>query len=124
MSSMFVRGCDFGGGGVSGGVAKRVGVSPATVQRIWSSRGLQPHRADTFKVSAAELGRLGDGWPGSLRPPEKAQAGCEAIERAAALAGRYIEPDHFGMSLAVTDGEWPAEVAAAARRRRPDLDPA
>ncbi|MDT5139290.1 MAG: hypothetical protein QOD58_3552, partial [Mycobacterium sp.] len=39
-------------------------------------------------------------------------------------AGRQIEPDHFGISLAVADGELPAELAAAIRRRRPDLDPA
>ena len=32
-------------------MAKRVGVSSATVQRIWSDLGLQPHRVDTFKVS-------------------------------------------------------------------------
>ncbi len=29
----------------------QVGVSPATVQRIWSARGLQPHRVETFKLS-------------------------------------------------------------------------
>ena len=27
------------------------GVSPATVQRIWSARGLKPHRVKTFKLS-------------------------------------------------------------------------
>ena len=32
-------------------MAKKVGVSPATVQRIWSNLGLKPHRVDTFKVS-------------------------------------------------------------------------
>lgn len=32
-------------------MAKRVGVSSATAQRIWSDVGLQPHRVDTFKVS-------------------------------------------------------------------------
>ena len=32
-------------------MAEWVGVSPATVQRIWSELGLQPHRLDTFKVS-------------------------------------------------------------------------
>jgi hypothetical protein len=26
-------------------------VSPATGQRIWSARGLKPHRVDTFKLS-------------------------------------------------------------------------
>jgi transcriptional regulator with XRE-family HTH domain len=32
-------------------MAKRSGVSPATVQRIWSARGLKPHLVDTFKIS-------------------------------------------------------------------------
>ena len=32
-------------------MAKRVGVSSATVQRIWSDLGLAPHRVETFKVS-------------------------------------------------------------------------
>jgi probable F420-dependent oxidoreductase len=70
------------------------------------------------------IGALGDGWLGSFLTPAEAREGRQAIERAAAEAGRQIEPDHFGISLAVTDGEIPAELAAAARRRRPDLDPA
>ncbi|WP_297793298.1 TIGR03854 family LLM class F420-dependent oxidoreductase [Mycobacterium sp.] len=69
------------------------------------------------------IGALGDGWLGSFLTPAEAKAGREAIERAAAQAGRRIEPDHFGISLAVSDGDLPAELAAAARRRRPDLDP-
>src|SRR5450756_2663409 len=32
-------------------MAKAVGGSPATVQRIWSGRGLKPHLAKTFKLS-------------------------------------------------------------------------
>ena len=32
-------------------MAKAVGVSPATVQRIWSGRGLKPHLVKTFKLS-------------------------------------------------------------------------
>jgi probable F420-dependent oxidoreductase len=69
------------------------------------------------------IGALGDGWLGSFVTPAEARAGREAIEDAAAQAGRQIEPDHFGINLAVTDGELPAEVAAAVRRRRPDVDP-
>src|SRR3984957_11549468 len=34
-------------------MAKAKGVSPATVQRIWSARGLNPHRVATFKLSNA-----------------------------------------------------------------------
>jgi len=32
-------------------MAKAQGVSPATVQRIWSARNIQPHRVKTFKLS-------------------------------------------------------------------------
>lgn len=32
-------------------MAKATGVSPATVQRIWSARGLKPHLVRTFKLS-------------------------------------------------------------------------
>jgi probable F420-dependent oxidoreductase len=69
------------------------------------------------------IGALGDGWLGSFLTPDEARAGREAIERAASEAGRHIEPDHFGISLAVADGELPPGLVAAARRRRPDLDP-
>jgi probable F420-dependent oxidoreductase len=69
------------------------------------------------------IGALGDGWLGSFLTPDEARAGREAIEHAAAQAGRHIDSDHFGISLAVADGGLPTEVAAAARRRRPDLDP-
>lgn len=73
------------------------------------------------------IGALADGWLGSFLTPAEAKAGREAIERAAAQAGRHIEPDHFGISLALeerADGELSPELAAAARRRRPELDPA
>lgn len=69
------------------------------------------------------IGEFGDGWLGSFLTPAEARAGREAIEHAAADAGRRVEPDHFGISLAVVEGEVPAELAAAARRRRPDVDP-
>ena len=69
------------------------------------------------------IGALGDGWLGSFLTPDEARSGRAAIERAASEAGRHIEADHFGISLAVAGGEVPAELIAAARRRRPDLDP-
>lgn len=70
------------------------------------------------------IGALADGWLGSFITPDEARAGREAIQRAAAEAGREIEPDHFGISLAVAGGELSPELAAAAQRRRPDVDPA
>ena len=32
-------------------MAAQVGVSPATVQRVWAARGLKPHQVKTFKLS-------------------------------------------------------------------------
>lgn len=32
-------------------MAKKTGVSPAQVQRIWAARGLKPHQVDAFKLS-------------------------------------------------------------------------
>jgi probable F420-dependent oxidoreductase len=69
------------------------------------------------------IGALADGWLGSFLTPAEARTGREAIQRAPAEAGRHIEPDHFGISLAVADGALPAEVADAVRGRRPDVDP-
>ncbi|BCI53364.1 LLM class F420-dependent oxidoreductase [Mycolicibacterium litorale] len=69
------------------------------------------------------IGRLGDGWLGSFLTPEEARRGREAIERAAADAGRHIEADHFGISLAVADGELGDQTVEVVRRRRPDVDP-
>ena len=69
------------------------------------------------------IGELGDGWLGSFLTPAEARDAREQIERAAQRAGREIEDDHFGINLAVSDGGVPAELAAAVRRRRPDVDP-
>lgn len=69
------------------------------------------------------IGTLADGWLGSFLTPAEARDGREAIQRAAGEAGREIEPDHFGISLAVAEGELPGELLAAVRRRRPDVDP-
>jgi probable F420-dependent oxidoreductase len=69
------------------------------------------------------IGRLGDGWLGSFLTPEEARRGREQIERAAHDAGRRIERDHFGISLAVADGELTDQMVDVVRRRRPDVDP-
>jgi probable F420-dependent oxidoreductase len=70
------------------------------------------------------IGALGDGWLGSFLTPAEAGDARRAISAAAAAAGRDIEPDHYGINLAVGDGDLPAPVLAAVRKRRPDLDPA
>jgi transposase len=59
-------------------MAALVGVSPATVQRIWSARGLQPHRVRTFKLSNDPRfeEKLVDVVGLYLNPPEKAAVLC------------------------------------------------
>ena len=70
------------------------------------------------------IGAFGDGWLGSFLTPIEARRAREDIIAAAEAAGRVIEPDHYGINLAVGSGELPEPVLAAIRRRRPDLDPA
>lgn len=69
-------------------------------------------------------GRLGDGWLGSFLTPAEAWAAREQIQAAAAEAGREVDPEHFGISLAVAEDSIPAELALAVSRRRPGVDPA
>jgi len=59
-------------------MAAAQGVSPATVQRIWSARGLRPHKVKTFKLSNDKRfeDKLVDVVGLYLDPPEKAVVLC------------------------------------------------
>jgi transposase len=59
-------------------MAQQVGVSPATVQRIWSARGLKPHLVKTFKLSNDQRfeDKLVDVVGLYLNPPEQAVVLC------------------------------------------------
>jgi probable F420-dependent oxidoreductase len=70
------------------------------------------------------IGRLADGWLGSFLTPAEARDAVATINAAADEAGREVEQDHFGTSLAIAFDGIPDALAAAARRRRPDTDPA
>ena len=74
------------------------------------------------------VGRLADGWLGSLLTPAEAGEAVKLIQDAAAEAGREVEEDHFGLSLPVTlagNGQGiPDALLASIRRRRPEADPA
>jgi probable F420-dependent oxidoreductase len=70
------------------------------------------------------VGRFADGWLASFITPAEAAAGRAAIKEAAAEAGREVEEDHYGISLAVATEGIPDALTAAARERRPDADPA
>ncbi|HEX5404469.1 MAG TPA: TIGR03854 family LLM class F420-dependent oxidoreductase [Pseudonocardiaceae bacterium] len=92
-----------------------VGPRPAKPLDIWLG-GAAP-------AAMERIGRLADGWLGSFLSPDQARKGREAIQAAAHAAGREIEPDHFGLSLAVaTDGIPPALIQTA-HERRPGTDP-
>ena len=70
------------------------------------------------------VGRLADGWLGSLLTPAEARQAVATINQAAADAGRHVDDDHFGLSIPVVlDGDIPDAQIAAIRRRRPDIDP-
>lgn len=70
------------------------------------------------------VGRLADGWLGSFLTPAEAGSAREQIQAAAAEAGREVDPEHFGISLALAEDSIPAELALAVSRRRPGVDPA
>ncbi len=93
-----------------------VGALPAKPLDIWLG-GSAP-------AGLRRVGRLADGWLGSLLTPAEAGAAVAVIQEAAAEARREVEPDHFGLSLPVALTGIPPALAASIHRRRPDADPA
>jgi transposase len=59
-------------------MAAEAGVSPATVQRVWTARGLKPHLVETFKLSNDRRfeEKLVDVVGLYLNPPDKAVVLC------------------------------------------------
>jgi transposase len=59
-------------------MAKAVGHAPSTIHRIWRAFGLQPHRAETFKLSSDPLfvEKVRDIVGLYLSPPERAVVLC------------------------------------------------
>jgi probable F420-dependent oxidoreductase len=92
-----------------------VGALPAKPLDIWLG-GSAP-------AGLRRIGRLADGWLGSLLTPQEAGAAVRVIQEAAAGAGREVDPDHFGLSLPVAFGGVPAALAASIARRRPGVAP-
>jgi len=93
-----------------------IGPLPAKPLDIWLG-GSAP-------AGLRRVGRLADGWLGSLLTPAEARDAVATINAAADQAGRAVDQDHFGTSLAVAFGGIPDVLAASIRRRRPDADPA
>jgi len=93
-----------------------VGTLPGKPLDIWLG--------GTAPAGLRRVGRLADGWLGSLLTPEEAGAAVRVINEAADAAGREVEPDHFGLSIPVAFGPVPAALAASIARRRPGTAPA
>jgi probable F420-dependent oxidoreductase len=68
------------------------------------------------------VGRLGDGWLPSFCTPETVAEGRVVVEKAAAEAGRAIDPEHFGAMVFYARTETPSEYARAIAKRR-GVDP-
>lgn len=108
------------GGESAGGGQYRLGglASPArSVQEpleIWFG-GRAP-------AALRRVGRSADGWLGAAVTAAEAGPARQEIERAAAAAGRRIDPEHFGLSIPYAPTEAAAASAeVAGRRRRPDV---
>ena len=69
------------------------------------------------------VGRVADGWLGAQLTPAETGIARGRIQEAAARAGREVDPEHFGLSIAYTHGEAPADVLRAIAARRRDVDP-
>jgi probable F420-dependent oxidoreductase len=93
-----------------------VGVLPAKPLDIWLG-GSAP-------AGLRRVGRLADGWLGSLLTPAEAGAAVGIIQEAAADAGRAVDDDHFGLSVPVALDGIPDALLASIHRRRPEADPA
>src|SRR5580704_19028699 len=93
-----------------------IGPKPAKPLDIWLG-GSAP-------AALRRVGRLADGWLGSLLTPAEAGEAVKLIQDAAAAAGREVEEDHFGLSVPVTFYGIPDPLLASIRRRRPEADPA
>ncbi len=81
-----------------------IGPKPAKPLDIWLG-GFAP-------AGLRRAGRYADGWLASFITPQEALHGRLAIETAAAEAGREIEEDHYGISIALATDDIPAELIA------------
>jgi probable F420-dependent oxidoreductase len=71
----------------------------------------------------SRVGRLADGWLGALMDPARAVTLRTEIEGHATRAGRTIDPEHFGMSIAYARQADDLERAPRLRRRGPSVTP-
>lgn len=93
-------------------------IQPPTVQQP-----LEFWVAGSVPAAQRRAGRLSDGWLTSLLTPDEAAQGREVVEAAAEQAGRRVDPEHFGVSLAYAEGEIPHGLVETIATRRPGIDP-
>jgi probable F420-dependent oxidoreductase len=93
-------------------------VSPRPVQdplEVWLGGLAEP--------ALERCGRLADGWLGAACTPAQARAAKTTIDRAAQEAGRAIDPEHFGLSIAYTHVPLDDRQRTALTARNPGVDP-
>lgn len=69
------------------------------------------------------VGRIADGWLGAQLTPSESEAARGRIQEAASVAGREVDPEHFGMSIPYARVTPEAGLLAPLAARRPDVDP-
>ena len=67
-------------------------------------------------------GRIADGWLGAQLTPAEAGRAREQIQLAADHAGREVDPEHFGLSIAYARTEPDPDLLRTTQQRRPDVD--
>jgi transposase len=82
-------------------MAARAGVSSSTVQRIWSARGIKPHRVETFKLSNDPQfeEKLVDVVGLYVNPPENAIVLCMDESPSMQSPAKTGTPRHLGVTL-------------------------
>lgn len=73
--------------------------------------------------SLVRCGRLADGWLGAACTPAQAAAAKVTIDDAASIAGRSIDPEHFGLSIGYGHQRPDDRQLAALAARNPGADP-
>jgi probable F420-dependent oxidoreductase len=119
--------------------------SLALIREIWTGEQVEhdgPHfQVHGFRLSALpvqrplevwlggvapselrRVGRVADGWLPSFVSPEEAATGREVVEETAEVAGRRIDPEHFGALIPFTLGEIPDRFRAFLEQRRPGTE--
>jgi probable F420-dependent oxidoreductase len=69
------------------------------------------------------IGRIADGWLGALVTPEEAGAARATIQSSAERAGRWMDPEHFGLSIAYSRSAPEPGVLRDLSTRREGVDP-